>query len=127
MMLDDYVGIPYVSEGRSRAGVDCYGLVELVYQERLGIVLPEFMGYGDPLSDAAATMIDEGREDWVKVSLPSLYDCVLFRVGGRPAHIGIVIRPGWMLHSARGKDACFEDYRRPLWRSRIEGFYHYAR
>ena len=127
MNVSDYIGIPYRAEGRDRAGCDCYGLVLLVYRERLGITLPDHLGYGDPLSQAAADKVAEGRRDWQAVEAPAPGDVVLFRVEGQPHHIGLVIHPGWMLHSAAGKNSCIERYTRPYWRPRIEGFYRYGR
>lgn len=127
MDLSDYVGIPYLAEGRSRAGADCWGVVVLVYRERLGIELPAHTGYGDPLSPAAAATVAVGRQAWEQVWQPAAFDVVLFTVRGAPHHVGLVIRPGWMLHSVAGRDACIESYRRPYWRARIEGFYRYVR
>ncbi|PHR17287.1 MAG: phage tail protein [Sphingopyxis sp.] len=122
-MMDEYIGIPFVAEGRSRDGCDCWGLIRLIYRDHKGIVLPTYTGYGDPLARAATDLIEAGRVDWEKVTQPQPYDAVLFLVRGQPHHIGLVIRPGWMIHTARGKQSCIESYNRPLWRSRIEGFY----
>jgi len=124
--FSEYVGIPYRAEGRDRAGCDCWGLLVLVYRERLGIELPSHTGYIDPLSDAAAAMIEAGKSDWQQVTEPVPYDAVLIRVDGQPHHIGLVIRPGWMLHSTAGRDSCIENYLRPYWRARIEGFYRHV-
>lgn len=125
--FSDYIGIPYRAEGRDRAGCDCWGLVVLIYRERLGVTLPSHAGYGDPLSPAAAAAVAAGRAAWQPVVTPQPLDVVLLRVNGAPHHIGLVIRPGWMLHSAAGKDSCIESYVRPYWRARVEGFYTYAR
>lgn len=124
--FSDYIGIPYRAEGRDRAGCDCWGLVVLIYREQLGIELPSHTGYGDPLSAAAAATVAVGRQAWLPVDTPQPFDLVLFNVNGQPHHIGLVIRPGWMLHTAAGKDSCIENYLRPYWRARIEGFYRHV-
>ena len=41
--VNDWVGIPYLPGGRSRAGIDCYGIVAGVYLEVLGIALPDWV------------------------------------------------------------------------------------
>lgn len=126
MTPDLYVGIPYEPEGRDWTGCDCWGLVVLCYREELGIELPHYSGYGDPLSPDAAARVEQGRQMWQAVDVPQLFDVVLFRVNGQPHHIGLVIRDGWMLHTTHGKDSCIESYERPYWRSRIDGFYRRA-
>ncbi len=40
--LNQYIGIPYKFGGRDFDGVDCYGLVSLIYQDRYGIQLPDW-------------------------------------------------------------------------------------
>src|SRR5690606_27147878 len=124
--FSEYVGIPYRAEGRDRAGCDCWGLVVLVYRERLGIELPSHAGYVDPLGPAAGAAIARGRRAWQRVAEPQPLDAVLLNVNGQPHHIGLVIRPGWMLHSTVGRDSCIENYLRPYWRARIEGFYRHV-
>lgn len=126
-MLDvsEYVGLPFEPEGRGPR-YDCYGLLRLVYWERLGIELPLYTGYAKTLSAEVNALIETGKSDWRPVAEPSPWDGVLINVDGAENHIGIVIAPGWMLHTTRAKNACIENYTRPQWRSRIEGFYRYA-
>lgn len=40
--VQDFVGIPYEQLGRSTIGIDCWGLVSLVYKARLAIALPDW-------------------------------------------------------------------------------------
>ena len=41
--LNEYIGIPYKFGGRERAGLDCYGLIKLIYQDRYQITLPDWV------------------------------------------------------------------------------------
>ena len=40
--INDYIGLPYKWGGREWDGLDCYGLVKLVYREEYGIILPDW-------------------------------------------------------------------------------------
>lgn len=122
--VDDYIGLPFESGGRGPA-YDCYGLLRLVYAERLGIELPAHTGYAETTTPETAEMIQAGLVSWVPVESPEPWDAVLFVVRGAPNHIGLVVSPGFMLHTATGRDAAIESYQRPYWRSRIEGFYRW--
>lgn len=125
--VSEYIGLPFESGGRGPVAYDCYGLLRLVYAERLGIELPAHCGYSDVMTPTTAAMIRRGMIDWAPVTTPEPWDAVLFNVDGRGNHIGLVIQPGLMLHTAPGKDATIENYQRPYWRARIEGFYRWQR
>lgn len=125
----DYVGIPFVDLGRDRSGCDCWGLVRLVLAERFGVTLPCFSGNysGTSRRDMVelAAMVDAQRPlvDVVEVDQPQHGDIVLLRLAGHTGHVGLVVAPGWMLHTERDIDAIQERYDGPLWSHRVAGFY----
>ena len=122
--VSEYIGIPYETGGRGER-VDCWGLVVRVYADRLGITLPENTGYTATMTPETGAMIAAGKADWREVTEPEPFDVLLFDVDGSPNHIGLYIAPGWMLHTTDQGDSRLERYTRPLWYSRIEGFYRY--
>jgi len=42
MNFSKYIGLPYKNKGRNFNGVDCYGIVYLIYKEEKNINLPDF-------------------------------------------------------------------------------------
>lgn len=128
-----YVGLPFVDKGRDWAGIDCWGLLRLVYAETFGLDLPSFAdGYAttaDRVAVAALIGRSVGRATpWQTVASGAERpgDGILIREGGEPRHVGIVVRPGRMLHATREAGAAvIENYRGCLWRRRIIGFYRH--
>ena len=56
--VSKYIGIPFVSNGRTMEGCDCYGLVRLVLHNEYGIYLPELSdNYTDALNILDAQQI----------------------------------------------------------------------
>lgn len=103
-----YVGLPYVDGGRGPQAVDCWGLIVLIYRERLGIELPSYgeISAADLLRIARAIASGSGIEDgWAPVDEPQPYDVVMMRSGrGSRAtvHVGIMVTDRLMLHAEAG-------------------------
>lgn len=125
-----YVGLPYVPGGRSRAGVDCWGLLTLVWNEQFGVPLPEYEGRRWDRGPIEGLAEDAGRYASQFIEVPPgeerLGDGLLLRLIGHPLHVGLVVAPGKMLHGYIGSDSCVEEYRSWRWAKRIQGFYRYA-
>ena len=127
-MIGNYVGIPYLLHGTTREGLDCWGLPRLWYLEQYGIELPSFGDrYGRTLDAAERAhrdaLIGEGRTQFTAVDVEQAFDLALFASGDVMAHIGLVVEPGRMLHIQRDRWSVLEDYRRPAWQRRLQGFW----
>jgi cell wall-associated NlpC family hydrolase len=123
----NYVGLPWLPGGRSRAGCDCWGLVTQVYSDVAGIAL-------DPLNGLYVTA--EEREDiarlvdgqcahgpWVAVEAGDEreLDVLLFLCFGLQSHVGVVCGRGLMLHATAGKESSIERYTDGRWLPRLMG------
>ena len=121
----EYVGWPYRPGGRSRDGVDCWGLLLLVWRERFGFHAPVFgdvsyLGRND--TDLVARSITEGARslcDAVPCGEEQAGDACLLRLRGHPLHIGLCVTPGMMLHATDSAGSVIESYRGVLWEKRV--------
>lgn len=127
-----FVGLPYADLGRGRGGCDCWGLACLIYAERLGITLPDYLDYssGDNHIELAAVIAGASASPlWVPATDGGAeYDIAIFRRGHLETHVGIVVgdRHGLMIHVAYDDCAKIESYRRGPWSTRLAGFYRHA-
>ena len=129
-MFDSFIGLPWHDKGRARDGVDCYGLLHLVFAELRGIELPSFAEAYVTASDRRAlAQLIRGEIDDLWDEIPDgqeqVFDGVLIREGALSRHIGLVVSPGLMLHVERGKTSVIERYRGGMFAHRIAGFYRY--
>ena len=129
MNLNEYVGIPWVDQGRTRKGCDCWGLLWLIYRERLGIELPSYSDRYVTAADRAAidALIKGELGCWREIprGQEQSFDGVLMNDGGKLSHIGVTVRPGKVLHVRRGSVALIEDYRSFLFGRQIAGFFRH--
>lgn len=130
MSLDRFVGLSYVDRGRSFDGVDCYGLLRLVYSEMLGIELPSYHDQYATSADrkALGSLIAGELDPWTEVAAGDErgLDAVLMRSGRDVMHIGLVAQPGRLLHIEEGATSRIEPYRSGKLRHRVIGFYRYT-
>jgi cell wall-associated NlpC family hydrolase len=110
-----YIGIPYRHLGRDRSGIDCYGLVVLIYKEKLGIELPDVCNYkcrDDAHNYMTAFYTSKKYETvsgfnklWYPVTKLEPYDILLFTADEypQPTHSAVYLGDGKFIHSLRGQ------------------------
>ena len=118
-----FVGIPYLDKGRSLAGVDCWGLVHLVFTRHLGMA--DFPSYADRYASdderAEISAIVAGEAElpiWSRIGdAPRPFDILFFRRGRWDSHAALVVSGSLMLHTsaAAGQSVIerFDTGRRP--------------
>jgi probable lipoprotein NlpC len=105
-----YLTLEYEASGRDLSGVDCWGLVYLIYSQELKVSLPRYdVISADDAMAAVNTMddailkgpwrpIEHGFEqpfDVARIRRPALVQGSLKRVQW---HVGVITRPGHLLH-----------------------------
>lgn len=126
---DSYVGLPFKRDGRDRTGIDCYGLIYLIYKEQLEIDLNPFSGiFVDQSPETmlkVAKLMNEDRENWDRPNNIREFDMLQLRTGRHAFHVGIAINEHQMMHVEEGIDVVIENILSPLWRNRIEWIYRH--
>src|SRR4051812_23945183 len=90
-----YIGLPFTGHGRTRAGLDCWGLVRLVMAEQFNIAVPSYDWAYERTSqvEKIAAHIENVTQGWK--SIPKEEECcgdvIVLLVRGRPMHVGIVL------------------------------------
>jgi cell wall-associated NlpC family hydrolase len=121
----DYVGLPWAFAGRSRDGVDCWGLLWLIYRDVLAV---EIASYAQETTDApereqiAPLMAGElVKSPWLDVQPGTQrpFDMLVFRRAGIDSHVGVVVEPGRMLHITHGTESRVERYDKGRWKPKL--------
>lgn len=90
-----YIGVPFVHQGRSRAGLDCAGLVLAAFRD-CGHILPDLKGYGrEPNKDALIKTMTLGVGNPIAISpvresVIQPGDVVAVRYVLHPHHIALI-------------------------------------
>lgn len=127
--VNSYVGLPFKRDGRDRNGVDCYGLICLVYKEQLGIELNPFSGIF--VDQAPKTMLEvarimnKDRDNWNNPASIGPFDMLQLRTGKHAFHVGLAVDKRKFIHVEEGIDAVLEDLNSPLWKNRVEWIYRH--
>jgi cell wall-associated NlpC family hydrolase len=128
--VNQYVGLPFAELGRDRAGVDCWGLVRLIYQEQFGITLPSYTGDYRTTIDAeeiGALVRKEAASWWEAVPLTAarVGDVLVLRVRNFPMHCGLILTPPSFLHIERRVNAVVERWDAWQWSKRVSGVFRH--
>lgn len=124
-----YVGIPFVSGGRTEQGLDCYGLIRLIHLNEYNIELPLLNENYEDALNAEETKDLFGKYIPVilghKIELPEEKAICLMRTSNRLlTHVGMYAGDGFIIHARNKTGVVCERINSPLLTGRIEGWYH---
>jgi cell wall-associated NlpC family hydrolase len=126
--VKNYIGIPFVSNGRTHEGCDCYGLVRLVLSEEFNITLPELSNdYKNALNVREVAALFEKNMPVLLASrceTPEEKSLAIIRERGRLCHIGMYAGDGYILHTTAETGSVCQRISHPELSDRIEGYYH---
>lgn len=127
-MWNDYVGIPYKLHGRDEDGLDCWGLVRLIYKEQKDIDLPSFSEEYLNSDDVRYNeeVIARHKEGWSLSNEYTVGDVALFRINGSESHVGVIIDDNKFIHAREGNSVTIEKLDSVQWRRRLVGVYKYT-
>lgn len=129
MWTNDFIRVPFEEKGRDRNGVDCWGLVRLIYKERLGIDLPSLLDYTSTKDRInISEMVCKESLKWVEIPKgeEKEFDVVIIEMLGLPIHVGVVVGNNMMIHCEKGSGTTVVNYKKEAqWFRRIKGFYRY--
>lgn len=121
---NDYMRVPFVDLGRSRAGVDCWGLIYLALTEQAGAAVPLFLDEYEntadreyisalierkrqsaPFRPVAPRRPDEKAQAYIRRLAPLVrpLDVLLLPMVGELCHVGIAFGAGRFLHAEVGR------------------------
>lgn len=129
--MNDYIGIPFVDGGRDRDGLDCWGLVKLIFKDKHGIELPDFdISAKDPRAINGA--MEDGKADWMYIPRPELIGGEVLAMSLSQKHMNFITHVGYhigygkFLHIMDKSKSIISSMTDPMWSSRIRGAYAWA-
>jgi len=121
-LINKYLGIPYRNGGRDLKGLDCWGIIVLVFKD-----------FGINVLDIAATVdcqwsfkndnksILDYWQKWTEVSKPRFLDVILLNVeGGSLNHAGIYLSGSRFIHCTKAGVLVSRISR---WKENVRGYY----
>ena len=122
----EYFAIPYRDGGRDHDGVDCYGLVVLVYREQFGVEIAPFEFVDRETAGLQAIWSADVESKWRRIAdhEVSAGDVVEIRLGDRP-HCGIMLDRNKMLHARQAAGVSIEPISKGYWCRRVTGIYRH--
>lgn len=115
-----YVGLPYRSGGRDETGIDCWGLVFLVYPREFGIAVPVLPGVSaNSALGIHRTIVETVKQDWLPIEKPIDGCVVTMSQKTAEHHVGLWVDAdgGKVVHSWKGQSVIADT----LLRLRLKG------
>lgn len=111
--------------GRSREGVDCWGLAILIYRN-LGFELIDTNAYqASSTWTESPSFVESYHKGWKKIINPGAYDIVFFKnKKGIPVHIGIMLDGNVFIQAVKKAGVVLSRVSDKPYKDRVEGYYH---
>lgn len=126
MDIIDYLHIPFKDRGRTYSGVDCFGLVQLFYQDQFNIKLPSYVEAYENEKDRQAICNEINKErklsGWIETTNPQYGNLIILNILGRPLHLGIMLDSKQFMHCLKKKGVLIENTDDISWANRINGY-----
>jgi cell wall-associated NlpC family hydrolase len=120
---------PFAEKGRSRKGLDCWGLVVLAHREVLNKDIPTYEEEYETTEDHKLLndIFLENMIKWEQISTENAVpgDVVVINLAGRPLHAGIIVDKNLMLHTERKIGTVIERFDHPKISKRLAGIFRY--
>lgn len=124
----EYLTIPYLHQGRTDKGADCFGLLRLYYLNELGIDLPDFTEDYPPewWKTSKNYFLDlYSKFNFSRVDSPQVHDLVMFKNSATAVgHVGIILDDSNFLHMSRSGCGT-SNYIYGIWQRQIHSIYRY--
>lgn len=120
---EKYMQIPFVEGGRTWKGCDCYGLIRLILESQAGLDLPKYEIREEDYVNVNRAIMAEERQNWKPVAIGDerpfdiavMLSYTLSPI--REGHFGIVVEPGYILHSEKYTGPVFSAFRSTKFRT----------
>jgi cell wall-associated NlpC family hydrolase len=124
-----YLGIPYKHTGRTIEGLDCWGLIKIVYKDVRNVDLWDIgEEYPEDWSWKGKDLFMENyRKQWERVKIPLALDVILLNNGaGIANHAGVMLNDKNFIHCTRA-GVIISRITDRFWKSKITGFFRYKK
>ena len=123
MNFSKYINLSYRNLGRDFDGVDCWGLIWIVFKNVRNILLPDFtdLQYSKDWYLTKDHIIDSIDDTWMEIDPPyNIYDVIIFYSKNSKVanHIGMMISDDKYIHISE-KYSSRVDTLNEYWTSRI--------
>lgn len=125
-IINKYLGIPYINMGRDIKGVDCWGLVVIIFKDILNVDLPDTLDkYEIDWSYKGKNYFNDCYVDrFTREITPQYLDIILIKNSkGISNHAGVMVDSKHFIHAAEKAGVIVSNIKDSIWINRIEGYF----